>query len=471
MATRRAELILVVKSIGRKALDRTKAALGGIGRAAKFAGVAIVGFIGVSLKAFRGQEKAVNSLNQSLVNQGIFTAQLSKKYQDLASGLQKVTTFGDEAIISAQAQLQAYLGQNEVTEDLLKSTLDFAAAMGVDLKTASDLVGKTIGSSTNALSRYGISLEAGLSPSEKLVAVQEELNKKFGGQAAAAAEGTGKLIQMKNAFGDVLEVIGERFAPIVSKVAVILTKLAEDFQKNEGALSKLVAGIKIAVQAAAILKFVFTQLGNFIGTTLAASFAFITDILAGDFKAAGEKIKLGFNQVKEDVTKTNLELVNDLKAIDDIFLKQKDATNLKEQDLVKKNEQKKAIIKQAAKIKEEQDNLKSDVKKQKQTNKALQLELEKAKSTDEQKIQLQIKTIDQQLANEKNLENQKTLLIQKGNLIREEIKLAQLEKEEEEQIAKEEKDLVNFQTETDMLLASEDQKNTIKLNAINKSCF
>jgi hypothetical protein len=213
-----ATLILKIKKVGERTLESIKTGLVNIGKAAGIAATAITAFVGAGVRAFRQQELAVNKLNTSLANQGIFTEELSQKYQDMASALQKVTTFGDEAIISSQAQLQSYLGNIEVTEELTKSTLDFAAAMGIDLKSAADLIGKSIGSSTNALTRYGITIDSGATKQEKMAQVVTELNKKFGGQAEAAAQGLGSMEQFNNAFGDFLEKVGERAAPLIAEV-------------------------------------------------------------------------------------------------------------------------------------------------------------------------------------------------------------------------------------------------------------
>ena len=91
-----------------------------VATAAKVSAVAFAGFtavIGGSVLAFRTQEKAVNSLNQSLKNQGIFSEELTKEYQDQATALQKLTLYGDEAIIAAQASLQNQLGQTKITKE------------------------------------------------------------------------------------------------------------------------------------------------------------------------------------------------------------------------------------------------------------------------------------------------------------------------------------------------------------------
>jgi hypothetical protein len=79
----------------------------------------------------------------------------------------------------------------------------------MDLGSAADLVGKSITSSTNALSRYGIQITDTRSKSERLEQVVGQLTKRFDGQAEAAAKvGSGPLEQLKNKFGDLMENVG-----------------------------------------------------------------------------------------------------------------------------------------------------------------------------------------------------------------------------------------------------------------------
>lgn len=178
-----------------------------------FAAVAaskFVGFLDDALKAQAAQEAAVNKLNLALANQGKLTAETSKSLQDYASALQATTTFGDEAILDAEALLASF-GQNE---EQIKATtaaaLDFAAATGTDLTAAVNLLGRAFVGETGSLTRYGVVIQDGLSKTEKFGAVLQQLNQRFGGQAVAqAATYTGQLEQLKNAFGDAQEGLGK----------------------------------------------------------------------------------------------------------------------------------------------------------------------------------------------------------------------------------------------------------------------
>ena len=188
-----------------------KKALGALGLG--FSVKMIVDGIAKSVEAFRTQEKAINQLNTALANSGQYSEEYSQHLQDLASSLQKVTNYGDEVTIKAIAVGQAFAGNIKLTDDLIRATLDFASATGTDLDTAFKLVGKSIGSSTNAFKRYGIELQAGMSKEQKMIALQQQLATKFEGSAAAMSDAT---TQLKNAFGDLNESIGKAFNPSIT---------------------------------------------------------------------------------------------------------------------------------------------------------------------------------------------------------------------------------------------------------------
>ena len=105
--------------------------------------------ISKTIKSFGEQELAEKKLEAAL-------GHTSRSLLEQASALQQVTTFGDENIIQAQALIAAFTDDEETIKRATKATLDLAAAKGMDLFAAADLVAKTLGSTTNAMSRYGI---------------------------------------------------------------------------------------------------------------------------------------------------------------------------------------------------------------------------------------------------------------------------------------------------------------------------
>lgn len=157
------------------------------------------------------QEEAVNNLNIALKASGQFSVSASQDLQDYASSLQKVTTFGDEATLSAAALIQS-LGQldKEALKGATKAAQDLSAALGIDLQSAATLVGKAAAGEVGSFSRYGLAIKKGADNAETFANALEGINSKFGG----AAEGkvntfSGAVTQLNNSFGDTLEQLGE----------------------------------------------------------------------------------------------------------------------------------------------------------------------------------------------------------------------------------------------------------------------
>lgn len=218
------------------AQGKTEEFEGALKKVATISGVAFAALtaeVGLSVKAFAASQEATNRLTRSLQTQGIYSAELVEQYREQASALQALTGEDDDAIVKGQAVLQSFTGRVRISKELTQATLDLAAAQGLSLESAFQLVGKSIGSSTNALSRYGIELDANATKEEKMAALIDAVNGKFEGQAAAAAQGLGSLKLLTNTFGDLQEEIGERFAPAIEAGAKALTAMLRAVADNK----------------------------------------------------------------------------------------------------------------------------------------------------------------------------------------------------------------------------------------------
>jgi len=179
-----------------------------------------------SIKAFDEQAKAEQKLLTSLKGR----EDIQQRLIEQAKELQKTTLFGDEATIAAQSMLAMMGLTEEEVVKLIPLIQDFATAKGMDLVTAADLVAKSMGSSTNALSRYGIEITGAVGSSERLDTAVNQLTEKFEGQAKAAAlVGAGPLIQIGNQLGDIAEQLGGRLMPYVTKFVDYLKTLISKF--------------------------------------------------------------------------------------------------------------------------------------------------------------------------------------------------------------------------------------------------
>ena len=132
----------------------------------------LVAFAAASVKAFDTQAQAEAKLLTALNgNEAAF-----KSLKEQAQELQKVTLFGDEQTIAAQSMLATMGLEEEAIKRLTPLIQDMATAKGMDLVAAADLVAKSVGSSTNALSRYGIQIEGAVGSSDRLDSAVEALS-------------------------------------------------------------------------------------------------------------------------------------------------------------------------------------------------------------------------------------------------------------------------------------------------------
>ena len=209
------------KGVGKVSAGMKKLALAAGGAAAAFFGARmLIDGVKQSIELFKRQELAEKKLEIAL-------GKTSKALLNQATALQQSTMFGDEAIIEAQALIAAFVKEEDAIMAATEATLDLAAAKGMDLVTAADLVSKTLGSSTNALSRYGIQVEGAVGSQERLNSLTGNLADVFGGQATEQTETlAGAMEQMSNSAGDVAEKIGEALAPTIINIANWLSDAA-----------------------------------------------------------------------------------------------------------------------------------------------------------------------------------------------------------------------------------------------------
>jgi hypothetical protein len=177
----------------------------GVAIAAAFSVGAIINFTKRSIEAAGEEEKAQTKLLVALKGRKDITNDLIED----AARLQKITVFGDETTVEAYAQLAAFVKNEDALKRLMPLVQDMATALGMDLNHAAMLVGKSVGSSTNALKRQGIEIEGAVGSSERLESAVSALSERFEGQSVAAAKtASGGVAQLANAWSDLMESFG-----------------------------------------------------------------------------------------------------------------------------------------------------------------------------------------------------------------------------------------------------------------------
>ena len=215
--------------------------------AAAFTVRAIVNFIGASMKAFDMQEKANTKLLTALKGR----EDIQKRLIAQGEKLQKSRLFADDVTIDAMARMATIIGVNEkAIARLTPLVQDFATAKGMDLASASELVAKSIGSSTNSLMRYGIEIEGAAGSSERLEMAIAALNKQVGGQSEAAARvGMGSIQLLKIQWEDFTEKIGSAFIGMLDKVLDKQHAISNSYEEDKDNLMQRQVSMNALISA------------------------------------------------------------------------------------------------------------------------------------------------------------------------------------------------------------------------------
>ena len=130
--------------------------------AAFYAAKGLVNGLGTIIELSGRQEKAEAKLNAVLKSTAGVAGLTSKELTNMASSLQEVTTFGDEAIIEAQSLLLTFTKVGEdVFPQATETILNMSEAMGTDLKSSTVQLGKALNDPVKGIS--ALSMEASMS--------------------------------------------------------------------------------------------------------------------------------------------------------------------------------------------------------------------------------------------------------------------------------------------------------------------
>lgn len=280
--------------------------------AKKVAGVAaayvsissVTNFMKECVSAADVQAAAEKRLETTIMNVKGATLEGVTAIKNYAAELQGVTTVGDEVTIQGASQLATFQLQSDTIKTLLPSLQDLAVAQygtavsGDQMQQMANLMGKVMSGNVSSLSRYGVVmndtqkkiLKTG-SESQKAAMLVEVLGQNFGGLAQAMANTpAGRVQQLKNAWGDMQEVIGAKLYPIITNVLTYLTDKIPSIQSTIGGvvdsiipiLSTVWEGIKQGAKTAgdmiSLVKDNWSWLAPVIGGVVGAIVAYKTAV-------------------------------------------------------------------------------------------------------------------------------------------------------------------------------------------------
>lgn len=186
---------------------------------------AVTKFTKASVQNYQKQESANIKLQNALKNTGAAIGLNNEELQDYARQLQRVNGFADDATMDAMATLTTFRSvQGKVFKDTIAAAQDMATFLGTDLTTTVQQLGKALEApelGITMLRRSGVVFTKEMTDGikqlvkegkqyEAQLLILEEVNKRFGGEAAKQAATAA--VQWKRvglAFGDLTEHIGQ----------------------------------------------------------------------------------------------------------------------------------------------------------------------------------------------------------------------------------------------------------------------
>jgi hypothetical protein len=208
--------IPIITSFADKGISAAEKAFGKFGKTGVAVGAAFAASTGLVVA---GLTKAVAAAIEDQKSQALLAKQLENTTgasrmtiaatEDLVSQMQFATGVADDQLRPALGSLVRATNDLTVGQDLLNLALNVSAGTGRDLETVSLALGKAYNGNLGGLTKLGIALDPNIIKTKDFGAAQAELNKQFGGAAAAAANTyEGQLKRLGIVFSELNETIG-----------------------------------------------------------------------------------------------------------------------------------------------------------------------------------------------------------------------------------------------------------------------
>lgn len=225
----------VTKTLNKLADNKTLTALSKLGNAVTGVSSAFnivskaVGKTSAAIKEctdlYKTQTKAETLLSTAAKNNPYLDGNSVKSLKNYAGELQSISTYGDEQLLPFMSQLASSGRTQSEIMDIMSASVDIAASGVMSLDEAVSNLNRTY---SGNIGRLGMTI-----PAVKNLTEEELKNGKatqivaeqFKGMAKATAEATGSSEQLKNAWGDFKETLGEGWQRITSPIEKFFTKI------------------------------------------------------------------------------------------------------------------------------------------------------------------------------------------------------------------------------------------------------
>ncbi|MEM3120684.1 MAG: hypothetical protein QXZ57_07200, partial [Nitrososphaerota archaeon] len=248
-----------------------------------------------ALHEWQVAETTALKLNATLQSNGRNVNNLSNDYKKFASEIQKISTFGDDAVISMLQQAETFGLTGEKAKRAVENTL---AAQSNGLQVSLRMMAMLEQGNTYMLGRILPGLRGIKDESERAAKAQEMLAKMQSVLRAEAESSAGKLKQLKNNYGDLMEQIGEVVAnamsPFVELLNVIVLSLQELSPEVKTAAVGIAALSVAFVAVATTGPLVTAAIGSITASVVSLTTAIAASPLAPLLLAAAAIVAIGY---------------------------------------------------------------------------------------------------------------------------------------------------------------------------------
>jgi hypothetical protein len=191
--------------------------------------------IGVdSVKAAIEDEKSQATLAQALKNTTKATNAQIKSSEDWIYKQQISYGISDSKLRPALANLARATGDVTKAQKLTNLAMDISAATGKDVESVSLALSKAYNGNLGALTRLGVPLDASIIKSKDFGKATEELQRLFGGSAAAATQTyAGQLAIVSERVNELKEGIGFALLPVLKTLLQQVNMVAKGFSGED----------------------------------------------------------------------------------------------------------------------------------------------------------------------------------------------------------------------------------------------
>lgn len=258
------------------------------------------GYMNDLLGAYHKQEVAEAKLTAAMKNVKTASADATDELIKQAGALQKLTTYGDEEIINAQAMLATFQLNEEQIKAITPRLLDMAAASqaagkaDADLQSIAIALGKGFTGQIGILGRYGVVLDKARIETEGFAGIIKSLDDNYKGMAeTVAATSAGALTQFQNQMGDMKEDVGELMSDYLMPFLKLFKSMLDAFDSTPPIVKRVIISLGLLgiafVAFIRVLNLTMATAGTLTGVLVALGAAItVTNIL---LERMGEKIE------------------------------------------------------------------------------------------------------------------------------------------------------------------------------------